>query len=89
MTAQGDGVAYGTGYAANHDSSSAPSIGLSVGYRGAGAFVIINNTTAATYTKAMAWAQGMACNAQGTPYKLTKSGDGRDYPWASSGEGSE
>lgn len=89
MTPHGDGVIYGIAFAANHNSSSAPSIGISVGYKGAGAFVIINNTTAATYRRALAWAQGMACNAEGKPYKLTKDHKGNEYPWASSAEGNE
>ncbi len=89
MTPHGDGVIYGIGFAANHDSSASPTIGISVGYKGAGAFVLINNTTAATYRKALAWAQGMACNADGLPYKLTKDHNGNEYPWASSAEGNE
>ena len=89
MTEWGDGVVYGSGYAANHDNSNQPSIGIGVGYAGANAFVIINNSASATYTKAMAYSQGMACNDSGAPYKLSDDGDGHSYPHASSAEGNE
>lgn len=89
MTEWGDGVVYATGYAANHDNSNNPSIGLSAGYGGAGAFVIISSSASATYTKASAWSQPMACNAEGKPYMLNSDGNGGTYPRAGSGTGNE
>ena len=89
MTQYGDGVTYGIGYAANHDNSTLPTIGITAGYNGAGAFVTINNTTAATYKKAIAWAQGMTCDADGNPRLLSNDGNGHDYPMASSIQGNE
>ena len=89
MTAWGDGVAYATGYAANHDNSSSPGIGVVVGYGPIGAFVTLSPGAGATYTKGGAWAQGMACDTDGKPYKLSNDGNGHNYPMAGSGAGNE
>lgn len=89
MTATGDGVVYGSGYAVNHDNGNQPTIGIGVGYGPANAFVIINNSTNATYTKAISYAQGMTCDDTGAPRKRADDGIGHPYPWASSAEGNE
>jgi hypothetical protein len=49
----------------------------------------ISSSASATYTKAKAFAQGMACGDDDKPYKLPNDGDGHDYPWASEVEGNE
>jgi len=89
VTKWGDGVDYGTGYAANHDNSSAPSVGVSVGAGPVGAFVILNNAKNATYTRGQAWTQGMACDADGEPYLLSDDGAGHNYPQLGSATGNE
>lgn len=89
MTTYGDGVVYGSGYAVNHDNANQPTIGIGVGAGPANAFVIINNTTNATYTKAIAYSQGMTCDTSGAPRKMTDDGNGHPYPWASEAQGNE
>jgi hypothetical protein len=89
MTPKGDGVVYGSGYAANHDNSTNPAITIGVGYGPVGAGVTISSSASATYTKAIAFAQGMGCDANGAPVNLPNDGDGHDYPWSSEVEGNE
>jgi hypothetical protein len=84
-----DGVAYGTGYAANHDDSGTPQIGLFVGYGVGGAFITLQPGAGATYRKGGAWAQGMGCDSNGKPYKLPDDGNGHPFPAAGSGDGNE
>jgi hypothetical protein len=89
MTQYGDGVAYGTGYAANHDDSGSPQIGVFVGYGVGGAFINLTPGAGATYRKGGAWAQGMGCDDNGNPYKLPDDGNGHTFPAAGSGDGNE